>query len=514
MAKVLLINPSYKSCYGNGKASIMNPIFPTLGLMTIAAMVLKRGHKVEVLDLSYERYHYDFVKKKIEQYKPDIVGIGATTPFMNQARDISVLVKSIWPEIVTVVGGPHASALPYESLKESMFDIAVVGEGDYTFSEIVDGRSFETINGIYYRRGGHILNTPPRNFVQNLDELPMPALELYDASFYKNKVSHLWTRRTPCTVLEFSRGCVYKCNFCASKNTMALGYRKKSPERCAEEVKYLSRCGYKEFVLVDDIFTSDNKWALAVSEALIKANTDVLWTCTNGIRVESADDRLFKVMRKAGCYRVAFGFESGNDEVLKKFGKGGQATIEQGFQAVKLARKSKIDTSGYFMLGLSHDTEETMTDTIRYAKALELDMLKFGKTIAFPGTSMFNEYSKIGLIKSYNWDDYFIYSSETLFTHPKLSHDVIKKYMKIANLETVIKNPNFIVRRVIRGIRTGEFFWDFYYFIKWLLASSLSTKDNENIYYSKDKWPSYNFKNNGISNIPVRTAANKIAVGM
>ena len=514
MAKVLLINPSYQNSYGNGKMSILNPVHPTLSLMTIAASALKQGHHVEILDLSYRQYHYQIIKDKIIQFKPDFVGVTPTTPLMNQARDISVLIKNIYPSITTIIGGPHVSALPYESLCESLFDIVVVGEGDYTFTDIINGNSLETIPGIYYRKKDTIHSTPFRDFVQNLDDLPFPALELYDALAYKGKISHLFAKQTPLTLLEFSRGCVYKCDFCASKNTMALGYRKKSPERCSEEVKYIAKLGYKEFALADDIFTSDNKWATAVAEAIIKTNVNIVWTCSNGIRVESANINMFKTMKKAGCYRVSFGFESGNDEVLQKFGKGGKASIEQGYKAVKLARKAKIDTCGFFMLGLSYDTESTMMDTIQFAKNTELDLLKFGKTIAFPGTPMFQDYRQKKLIRSYNWDDYFIYSNETLFTHPKLSHKTIKKYAQIAYREAVLKNPKFILRRILRGIKTREFFLDFYYFIKWFFAPPFSTEGDKSIYYNKTKWPTYDFENNQLKTIPIRSIGNKVAIRM
>ena len=149
----------------------------------------------------------------------------------------------------------------------------------------------------------------------------------------------------------------------------------------------MNRLGWREFMLADDIFTSDHSWAVRVCNAISESGADVAWSCTNGIRVESADEELFNAMRKAGCYRVSFGFESGNDEILKSFGKGGKATVEQGKVAVRKARAAGIDTNGFFLLGLSPDTEESMLDTIEFARALELDMLKFGITIAFPRDS-------------------------------------------------------------------------------------------------------------------------------
>jgi anaerobic magnesium-protoporphyrin IX monomethyl ester cyclase len=241
--------------------------------------------------------------------------------------------------------------------------------------------------------------------------------------------------------------------------------------------------GFREFLLADDIFTSDNKWATAVCEAIAATNVDMAWSCTNGIRVESANENLFRALRESGCYRVSFGFETGNDQVLKKFGKGGRATIEQGRIAVRQARAAGIDTSGFFLLGLSPDTEDTMMDTIEYARSLPLDMAKFGVTIAFPGTPMFNEYCAMGLIRSFDWDEYFIYTSE-----------------HIAYKRAILFNPGFIFRRILRGIRTGEFFWDLYYSFKFFSMPTVSDTV-KSAYYAKDRWPRHDFS----SNPPKRT---------
>ena len=256
----------------------------------------------------------------------------------------------------------------------------------------------------------------------------MPAWHIYNIADY-NRTSRLIAKKNPATMVEFSRGCVFRCDYCASKITLALGYRKKSPERCAEEVKQMYKLGFREFMLADDIFTSDQKWAKQVCDAISNVGVDMPWTCTNGIRVESADDELFQSMRRSGCYRVSFGFESGNDKVLKAFGKGGKATIKQAHKAVRMCRAAGIDVNGWFMVGLSADTEETMEDTIKFARSIPLDMMKCAITIAFPGTAMFNNYVEKELIRSFNWDDYMCYTAKDLFAHEHLSYDAIQRYM-------------------------------------------------------------------------------------
>lgn len=512
MAKVLLINPSYLGSYGSAKASLTNPIFPTLGLTTIAATALQRGHQVDILDLSYRSYDWQFIKAEILRLKPDIVGISATTPLMNQLRDISILCKDISKDILVVGGGAHPSSLPTETLDESLLDIAVAGEGDITFGEICDGTNSEDILGIYFRDGdGNIKYTGPRPLISNLDDLPMPAWHLFDPREYKDRMSRLLAKSPPATMAEFSRGCVFKCDFCASKLTMALGYRKKSPQRCAEEVRLMHKLGWREFMLADDIFTSDHRWAVDVCNSISDCGVSMDWSCTNGIRVESADEELFNAMQRAGCYRVSFGFESGDDQILKAFGKGGKATISQGKVAVRKARKAGIDTNGFFMLGLSPDTEKSMLKTIEYARTLELDMLKFGIAIAFPGSQMFNDYVAEGLVKSLDWDEYHIYTEQPLFAHRHLAYETILQYMEMGYRRAILTNPGFIFRRLVRGIRTGEFFWDAYYGIKFALLPATSATETTR-YYAKDRWPKHDFGAHPPVAVPYQHAKKQVEI--
>ena len=509
MATVLLINPSYDPTYGGTKGGITNPIFPTLGLATIAAVARQRGHKVHILDLSWRPYDYSQVESRIRDIKPDVVGVTATTPLMNQVRDMSVLIKDISKDIAVVAGGPHVTALPEESLSESMLDAVFLGEADYSFADYCDGTDPAEVKNICYRSGDEFVRTPREPLVGNLDDLPMPAWDLYDIRDY-NRIPRLLVKRVPASIAEFSRGCVFQCNFCASKTTMGQGYRKKSPERCAEEVRQMRSLGFREFWLADDIFTSDNAWSISVCEAIAKADVDMVWTCTNGIRVESADDRTFVSLKRAGCYRVSFGFESGNNEILEKFGKGGQATIEQGWKAVRMARAAGVDTAGTMLLGLSDDTEETMMDTIDYARRLPLDMMKFGVTIAFPGTRMFTDYARMGLIRSFDWDKYFIYVNEPLFTHPNLSHKKVNEYQDLAFKKAILFNPRFVLRRIIRGLRTGEFFWDLFYAIKFF-AMPTSRAARESRYYAKNRWPVHAFAQDALEETPILVARKRDA---
>jgi anaerobic magnesium-protoporphyrin IX monomethyl ester cyclase len=486
MAKLLLINPSYYRTYGSTAGGLANPVYPVMSLAAVGGAARRAGHDVKILDMSYQRYDPNFVRSEILKAKPDVVGITATTPLANQMSDISYIVKDISKDIVTVGGGPHATALMQETLEQSLLDMAAFGEGDDAIVDIMGGIRPSEIGGVIWRDGERMVTNPSRPMIEDLDDLAIPAWDLFPVEVYKKYITRIMAKRSPVSMIEFSRGCVYKCDFCASKNTVGFGYRKKSPERCAEEMLHLQKLGYREVVLADDIFTSDNNWAVAVCEEFIRRGVKMTWTCSNGIRVDSANDELFRIMKRAGCYRVHFGFESGNDEVLTQFGKGGKATLSQGIEAVDMARSAGLQTFGMFMLGLSSDNEKTMQDTIDYGKHVRVDAMRFGITVPFPGTKMFDDLHRSGHIKSYDWDMYTVYNdAHQIYEHPNLDWKLISRYFKKSHVEALLLNPGYILRRFLSGLKSMELFWDAYYFFKFLkLMRASQPEDNQQDEYA------------------------------
>jgi len=505
VAKLLLINPSYYRTYGSNEGGLGNPIYPVMALACLAATARHAGHEVKIVDMSYRKYDPHFIRSMLRAEQPDVLGITATTPLANQMRDISYIAKEVSADILTIGGGAHASAFPDETLRQSALDLVAFGEADWTIVDVLDGLPHSEIAGVCYRDGDIIQTGEPRQMLADLDSLPIPAWDLYPIEDYKSHTSRLVVKNRPASTIEFSRGCVYKCDFCASKNTMGLGYRKKSPARCADEMEVLYRLGYREVVLADDIFTSDNHWAAEVCEEIIRRDIKMSWTCSNGIRVDSANSELFRVMKRAGCYRVHFGFESGNDGVLQAFGKGGKATLEQGVEAVETARAAGLDTFGMFMLGLSADTESTMQDTINYAKRVKVDAMRFGITVPIPGTPMFNELMRQKRIKSFDWDDYTVYNdAHQIYDHPNLAWSTINEYYRRSNVEAYLKNPGYMWRRFARGVRTGEFFWDAYYFFAFLKTMRKHVSTQNESYAYRDRWDAQGFDAECVADISLQ----------
>ncbi len=457
MGKALLINPSSFRTYGSNEGGIAFPVVPVLSLASLGGAARDRGHEVDILDLSYRAYDPDLVRRALREMRPDVVAVTATTPLMNQARDLSHVVKDELPDALTIVGGPHPSALPERSMRESAFDLLAQGEADNAVAELLDGVRPATVPGLWHRDGDRAVAPAVSGaLLADLDDLPMPCWECYPPEANDHLTSFV-ARHLPMTVIEFSRGCIYGCDFCGSKNTMGRGYRKKSPERCVAELERCVSLGIREVLLVDDIFTTDANWASAVCEAIIASGVKIAWTAHNGIRVDSADPELLELMARAGCYRVYFGFESGSDDVLKAFGKGGRASVDKGIAAVGMARRAGLETNGFFMVGLTGDTEETMQATIDFARRTPLDTMKCGMCVPFPGTPMFQQLHRAGRIKTYDWDEYTVYNkADAIFDHPTLEWTAIRRAFKRFYVQTMAANPAYLWRRLRYMVKNHE----------------------------------------------------------
>lgn len=253
--------------------------------------------------------------------------------------------KEKYPNIKTIVGGPHITALHGEISKEKCFDIIAIGEADTVIQEILSTTSLKNVPGIYYKTSfGKIIFTGYREKIKDLNSLPYPAWHLFDLSKYKN--SRLSSRKNPVGLIETSRGCSYQCNFC-SKLTFGDQFRVKNPKRVVDEMEYMLSCGFREIHIADDSFTQDIKRAKEICKEIIRRGLKFPWSLINGIRVNFVDYEFFKLARKAGCWQVGLGIESGDQEVLNKINK--KTSLAQVRKAVNLAGRVGIDTFGFFI---------------------------------------------------------------------------------------------------------------------------------------------------------------------
>jgi radical SAM superfamily enzyme YgiQ (UPF0313 family) len=453
---VLLVNlPYYEDIFG--RATVKAAVSPTTIIMsfaTIAPAVRELGCEVKILDLNLGTDPATQFKNELQEFRPGFIGFTFTTAIFHLAQRYAAAAREILPGTTLIAGGPHANVLPEEVLNRTEVDIVVRGEGDFALAEIVSGKSLDNILGLVYKEDGEIFRTAARPNIPHLDTLPYPALDLYDVRRYN--APKFMARRSPVASMETSRGCYGACKFCSSRITK---FRVKSVDRVLKEMEYTLSLGFNEIHLVDDMFTADIKRVKAVCRAIIENKMDISWYPRGGIRVDHIDEEMFHLMKEAGVWNVAFGIESGNQQILNNIRK--DITLDEIRNAIKLAKKAKLGTDGYFMLGHPGETEATIKETISFARSLDLDFAKFTINIPLPGTPQFDEWEQAGVIKTRDWTKYTFHTPPSeIYEHPTTDWQTIEKYYRLAPRKFYLR-PSYIFKRVIKDSKSGSIFGNF-----------------------------------------------------
>lgn len=437
-------------------------MIPYIGLASLGATLLDAGHDVKILEQSVSKDPRGELHSILNEYRPDFVGIGFTSFLSGEAKELAKTVKDFNGNTVVIGGGVHCSVLPEETLRDTDFDVVVIGEGEITLKEIVDRVPLEDIDGIAYKDGKTIKRTKPRELIEDLDSLPVPAWHLYDLKKYH--APRINARRNPVGSIETSRGCPYRCIYC-NKSVFGYRFRGKSAKRIVDEMEAMLEVGFKEIHIQDDMFSMDLQRAKATCDEIIRRGLKFPWNIYNGVRCASVDLEFFQKLKRAGCYRVSMGIESGNQEILDRIQKG--ITIEQIKEAVRLAKEAGVEILTFFLVGLPGETEDTMRQTIEFAKELDCDLNKVAIATPIPGTPMFEEYEKKGLIRTHDWSQYQFHSKSGIAKHENLEYETIRKYYDLFYKELYLR-PHFIWKRLVRGISTGDILYDIVYFLRTL----------------------------------------------
>ena len=437
--KIMLVNPpTERQLFGTGG------LFLPIGLGYIASVLMREGHNVEVVDLTIHPKGMEDFKLMVKAAKPDMVGFTAVTPTVNMAIQYAAMAKEAGCGL-TVIGGPHVTALPDEALLKGI-DVVVRGEGELTMTDIAaNPGGYEGIKGISYMKDGKVVHNPDREFIEDLDSLPFPARQLFpDMRLYKGQP--VLGNRTPVGNISTSRGCPYGCRFCF-KALFGRRFRARKAEGIVEEWAHMVKdFGVKEITISDDAFTTDAKRVHEVCDLLIKKKLTIPWTCSNGIRVNTATVDVLKHMKEAGCYRVAFGIENGDQEVLQAIGK--KITLKQVDDAVKNARSVGIKTTGFFMLGGPWDDMRSMQKTIDFAVKVQPDYAQFSIATPYPGSELYDIARTEGELLVSEWGRYDIYETEVYFVMPgRFTREEVLAMHKKA-YRSFYLNPTTVMRKL------------------------------------------------------------------
>lgn len=393
---IVLVSPPISTRERYGKLAAVGSVTPPLGLCYIAAVLEKEGFDVSIVDAEVLKFSMEETVHKILSYNPKIVGITSTMTTFHSAIGLGRNLKKVRPDVFLMLGGPYVSALKIQALDNS-FDFGVYGEGEDTVLELINHltgkitRPLSEIDGLIYNNDGRFILNKPREYIKNLDTIPYPARHLLpDLKLYLPNAQCY--KRLPVTTIITGRGCPYNCIFC-DHSTFGKKYRQHSPEYVVNEIQILiQQYGIRELWIVDDTFTIDKSRVTKICDLIIERGLDISWSCCG--RVNNVSPEMLRKMRSAGCWMIAYGIETGNQQIMDFIKKG--ITIEQVREGIKWTKEAGILAKGYFMIGHPTDTIETINETINFAKSLPLDYALFLINSPLPNTEMFDICKSIG----------------------------------------------------------------------------------------------------------------------
>lgn len=404
--EVLLINP-FLEVLPDDPADIS----PPLGLAYLAAYLENKGVSVAILDIAAEginqrkkinqKIRYGLsnqaIIKKIKHYSPQIVGIGCqSTLHAAEAQETACLVKKANPEILVVMGGAHPSVMFEKLLQDKNIDLVIKGEGELTFWEII--RRFKQKKSLKKILGTN--NNLPRPRIKNLDVLPFPARHLLPMEIYfqqaRQKTNYNFGQRV--MTMISSRGCPGSCVYCSVRTIWGRVWRGRSAKNVVDEMEILIEIyGADEIHFLDDSIGVDKERLQQICREIIKRDLKIRWTTPNGIAIWLLDKKLLKLMKRAGCYRLTFGLESGNQEILQDY-IGKHYNFDQAKELIAFASRLGLWTIATFILGFPDETREQIEETINFAMATDLDFAVFYLANPFPGTAMYDDFLNQGLL--------------------------------------------------------------------------------------------------------------------
>ena len=423
-----------------------------LGLGYLAAVLRDNGHDVAIFDQAVETEPFtDF----LDRTNFDMVGVTATTPLIYEAWAMAIEAKKRgkW----TILGGAHLTIMPMESMEKPFIDFVAVGEAEDTMIELVTdlettgGQNVANIAGLVWRNevGKAIMNRP-RVLDDDINRFPYPAHDLFKIDRYTN-LQPLTDGLDPNArsfIIMTSRGCPYKCNFC-SKPVTGDTWRMRSVDDVIGEWRWLVHdMKATEIGITDDIWNMKLDRAKELCRRLISEGLNTVpWVTVHGMKVNHTDLELFQLMKAAGCKRVGFGVESGDEYILKKVIRKSQ-TLDMVREAFKNAKAAGLQTMGFFIFGMPEETAETMDKTIAFALELDPELANFMIAAPFPGTRMYDLLEKHGNIFSDDWHDFAIHDQKARFQIGDLDPQLVEEKWHEAYRRFYLR-PNRLAKRLL-----------------------------------------------------------------
>ena len=417
------------------------PSSPHLGTAYLAASLIKKSINVKVLDMRFGQKYTD-LKKRLTNFNPDIVGV--TTTSMDHKRVYKLIHYLKKDGYKVMIGGPHVSINPAAVMEEVPADVAIKGEGEEIIIDILRNLgNLRNVKGVTYRtNAGMIKQNEDAQPIQNLDEIPYPAFELFPLNKYMDKKIPLVT----------SRGCPYQCTYCTIHFTMGYKFRARSAKNVVDEIEHWYSKGYRFFAINDDCFSLDLKRAEEICDMIITKNLNIKFELRNGIRINTVTESLLRKMKRAGCIYIAFGVESADQNVLDKMKK--RITVQQVRKVILLAEKTGIKKGAFFIIGMPGGTMKSFKKTLRFALSLPLDEIRFYNPIPFVGTELYTWVKQHAVLiipeeifmnQADYWDSEPIFETKDFSRHERkkaflMAEKYVMKYLMVREFGMIFGN--------------------------------------------------------------------------
>ncbi len=446
--KVLFITPNSDTHY----------IVPPLGLGYLAKSIMAEGFEAEILNGVKEKLNIKALRNVLKKKRPDVVGIQVFSCEISIVNNYLKLIKKEFPEIRTVVGGAHISAVGKETFEDVKgADFAFMGEAEIGFplflKELRAGtRNFDNIPGLIWKDGNDFKVNPPA-IVEDLDKLGMPAWELMDPRELPPAPQGAIYRNFPIAAISTSRGCPYQCTYCANHIIAGRKIRARSVNNIIEEVEFLiDKFSIKELHIIDDTFTQNRERVKEFCEELLRRDIHLTLTFPNGARLNTLDEEILGLLKKCGCYSITVGVESGSQKILNDMKKA--LTIKTIKEKIKLINKKGIDVTAFFIIGYPTETRETIEQTIKFATELEIKRAHFSLFLPLPGTEATEMLKKEGRLGKVDWSKMFY--TKVVVPPVGMTPDEVKSLQRKAYLKFYLRPQ--IIYYMIKEIRSWPHF--------------------------------------------------------
>jgi radical SAM superfamily enzyme YgiQ (UPF0313 family) len=415
---------------------------PNLGLGYLATALRRDGFAVDIWDGMKKDMTRKKLDERIRNLDYEAVGIQVYTCSVQEAHETLSLIRSLNPKVITIIGGAHVSGDSQNALNQLGADYAFRGEAELGFPKLLkklkgdDEAGFGEIHHLIWRDGDKVVCNPLEP-IKDVTALGIPSWDLIDPNEYPNAPIGAFVKSFPLATISCSRGCPHQCTYCANKLIMGRGMRARSKESIIEELDLLyNKYGVREYQIIDDCFTSKRSLAEGVCNEIINRGWKMNITFPNGVRVESLDEDLLKLLERAGCYSIGMAIESGSQRIVDHMKR--RQDLEKVKEKVELvSRTTKIRMTGFFILGYPAEEREDILKTIKLAKELPLKRAQFTIWIPVPGSEMTETLKREGKLNIKNFSGVVL--NQINYVPEKLTEEELQKLLRRAYFEFYLR---------------------------------------------------------------------------